>query len=187
MKRIILLVLWLFLGLSSWAQTKAVQENCAIMIKHEVTAPSCLNGMDGKIELNISGAKRPYSIQWSDEGTEALRSGLVAGFYIATVRDASGCMARHEVEVLQGKAVQGDLQITRLGEGSGKTRIAVLFANDIKPFAINIKNVSEGPHAPWRTYQGEDLSAGLYMIEAFTKAGCSQMGKIDLRNQQSKK
>lgn len=181
MKKLILLVTGLLIGLSSWAQNNDAQRNCALSIRYEVVAPSCLNGLDGEIVLRINGTK-PYIIQWSDAGQGEHRAGLAAGIYMTTVRDSKGCVKKYEIEVPQGQGLQGELQISRQKVSNEKSRLIVQFFNGSKPFAINIKDLSQGPRASWRPYLGENLSAGLYLVEGFTKAGCSQIGKIDLRN-----
>jgi hypothetical protein len=147
-----------------------------------VTAPSCINGMDGKIVLQIDGAKKPYTVHWSDEGTGETRTALAAGTYIATVRDAAGCVKKIELSVPQGSDLQGSLIVKQQTSTSGKTRLTISFAGGGKPFAISIKNLSEGRGATWQPYNGQELTKAMYIIEAFTQAGCSQIEKIDLRN-----
>lgn len=183
MKRLILSVFTLLLGISTWAQNTGLRADCNIQIKHEVTAPSCMDGMNGRIVLKVIGAKSPYTTEWADGGTGDILEGVSAGLYIATVRDAKGCFKRYELQVPQGKALQGELAILPK-TSSGSTHLSVLFSNGSKPASIQIKNLTQGVQAPWKPYQGESLSKGLYLLEAFTAAGCSKIGKIDLRAQQ---
>lgn len=182
MKRLILTVFVLLLHISSWAQSNSKLAGCYMQIKHTVTAPSCFNGMDGRIVLQINSAKKPYTVQWSDEGQGKNRSALAAGTYAVTVRDAAGCVKKIELSVPQGRDLQGSLIVKQQTSAAGKIRLAVSFADGDKPFAISIKNLSEGRGAPWQSYNGQELAEAMYMIEAFTQAGCSQIEKIDLRN-----
>ncbi|WP_224997247.1 SprB repeat-containing protein [Cesiribacter sp. SM1] len=183
MKHLILTVLALLLGYSVWAQASGKRAACNMRITHAVTAPSCYNGMDGRVSLQVSGAKKPYNVQWSDDVSGETRNGLPAGSYTVTVRDADGCVTKHEVKLPQGQALDGDLTIRQTGVAGGAKKLTVLFANGAKPFAVNIKNLSKGARAPWNQYKGEALSSGVYLVEAFTNAGCSQVGRIDLRIQ----
>ena len=182
MKRVILTVFTILLAFSSWAQATKSLAECSIQIKHDLSAPSCVNGMDASINLKISGAKKPYTVQWSDGGVGEVRSALPAGSYTATVRDNDGCLKKYELQLLQGKPLGGALSIQQSG-AAGATRLAVKFADGTKPFAVNIKSINKGVRASWSEYRGEALKQGLYMVEAFTQAGCSQIEKIDLRIQ----
>jgi gliding motility-associated-like protein len=58
-----------------------------------IKAVSCFNGMDGLIEIGISGGKAPYKINWSNglEGQLAATN-LAAGTYNVTVEDSLGCI-----------------------------------------------------------------------------------------------
>lgn len=183
MKRLILTVFAVLLILSSWAQSAKDLSECTMQIRHEVSAPSCLNGMDGKIKLKISGAKKPYAIQWADQGQGEERAGIPAGLYVVTVKDVDGCIKKKEFEVPHGKALLGNLIIKQLSSATGRIRLIVSFPEGEVPAAIQIKNLSKGVQAPWLPYKGEELVKGLYLVEAYNKAGCNQIEKIDLRNQ----
>lgn len=182
MKRLILTVFTLLLGINTWAQNSGASVACNLQIKHQAKAPSCYNGMDAGITLQVSGAMKPYTVQWSDEGTGEVRTGIPAGLYNATVRDVHGCVKRHEVQIPQGQPINGELSIKQSG-APGSVRLSVHFANGSKPFAVKMKNLSEGVRAPWTEYKGEALKNGVYMLEAFTNAGCSQISRVDLRIQ----
>lgn len=51
---------------------------------------SCFGAVDGSLSVAIESGKEPYSIAWSDNANGAVRSGLGAGSYSVTIRDASG-------------------------------------------------------------------------------------------------
>ena len=53
--------------------------------------PSCLNGNDGSIEVNVTQGNAPYTYNWSNGQTSATATGLVAGSYTVMVTDQSGC------------------------------------------------------------------------------------------------
>lgn len=182
MKRVILTVFAILLTFSGWAQATKSLAECRIQIKHDVSAPSCANGMDASIHLKISGAKKPYTIQWSDGGVGEVRTALPAGSYIATVRDAEGCVKKYEMQLSQGNSLKGTLSIQQRGS-AGATHLTVSFADGTKPADVKIKSLSKGVRTSWIEYRGEALKQGLYMIEAFTQTGCSQVEKIDLRIQ----
>lgn len=58
-----------------------------------VTNESCQPGMDGSITLAVAGGTYPYSYEWPAgvSSTDSIATGLTAGMYDITVRDAEGC------------------------------------------------------------------------------------------------
>jgi gliding motility-associated-like protein len=59
----------------------------------DIKAVSCFSGMDGLIEIAITGGRAPYKINWSNglEGQLAATN-LAAGTYNVTVEDSLGCI-----------------------------------------------------------------------------------------------
>jgi hypothetical protein len=180
MKKILMTIVALLLAYSADAQGNRSAEKCDMSITHETTAPSCINGMDGKIVLRISGSARPYTVSWSDGGKGERRSELPAGKYIATVSDARGCVTQYTLDLGQGPSLQGALNIQAQATANA-FRLSVLFADGSSPYAIQIKDLSQGVRATWGTYTGQTLSGGRYLVEAFTAAGCSQTGSINIQ------
>jgi PKD repeat protein len=57
------------------------------------------NGMDGSIDLGITGGTPPYAFSWSNgDSTEDLSS-LIAGTYTVSIRDQNGCQITDSVIV----------------------------------------------------------------------------------------
>ncbi len=60
-------------------------------------APTCFEGSDGKIEVNIAGGNPPYTYVWSTGATTTAIDGLSSGTYRIEVTDTKGCKAFYEV------------------------------------------------------------------------------------------
>jgi hypothetical protein len=58
---------------------------------------SCVGGNDGAILVGAIGGTPPYSYRWSNGSTNALLTGVPAGYYTVTVTDARGCEAEDAV------------------------------------------------------------------------------------------
>lgn len=56
-----------------------------------IQAPTCYQGNDASIQLNIQGPKAPYTVEWFNGHTGTSINGLSAGTYYAFVRNAYGC------------------------------------------------------------------------------------------------
>ncbi len=53
--------------------------------------PSCADGTDGQIMVEVTGGTQPYSYQWQTGATTKDLTGVGAGLYNMTVTDANGC------------------------------------------------------------------------------------------------
>lgn len=61
-------------------------------VAENVQNPTCFNGTDGAIQLNITGPKGPYTIEWFDNSSTSFnRTNLAAGTYFANVFNKYGC------------------------------------------------------------------------------------------------
>ncbi|MEM6725467.1 MAG: SprB repeat-containing protein, partial [Bacteroidota bacterium] len=66
---------------------------CPLSLSFDGTSPSCQGGVDGSIDLTVTGGQGPYTYQWSPGGsTVEDPTNLFAFFYSVTVTDANGCM-----------------------------------------------------------------------------------------------
>lgn len=69
----------------------------------------CLGGSDGSIDLIPSGGIAPYDYLWSTNETTSGISGLIAGFYDATVTDENGCEQYITVELEDGYQLETEM------------------------------------------------------------------------------
>ena len=58
---------------------------------------SCSGGSDGVAFVGAIGGTLPFTVAWSNGSTNALATGLSAGYYTVTVTDANGCQATSSV------------------------------------------------------------------------------------------
>ncbi|WDF65839.1 MBG domain-containing protein [Flavobacterium sp. KACC 22763] len=67
------------------------QPNTALGGNVNVSNASCNGGSNGSIDLAPSGGTPAYTYTWSDGPTTQDRTGLIAGTYSVTIRDANNC------------------------------------------------------------------------------------------------
>ncbi len=74
---------------------------------------TCHGNEDGAIEVEVVGGIAPFSVVWSDGVKDELkRGGLIAGTYIVTVTDASGCTSQQQVNIQAPQALTARLDHT---------------------------------------------------------------------------
>lgn len=65
----------------------------ALVVNTAVSNPTCSDGNNGFVSLDVHQGTAPYSYNWNTVPVQTgnVASGLVAGTYIATITDAGGC------------------------------------------------------------------------------------------------
>jgi gliding motility-associated-like protein len=84
------------------------QDEVSIIVPPTLTANatktdvSCFGGLNGSINVTVSGGTAPYTFVWSDGPvTTEDRTGLGSGSYTVTVRDTRGCQTIATVSITQ--------------------------------------------------------------------------------------
>lgn len=72
--------------------TVTISEPVEIVLSAVTSNVTCNGGMNGSIDLTVTGGIMPYSYIWANGATTKNRSNLMAGTYMVTVTDANACM-----------------------------------------------------------------------------------------------
>ncbi|MEM6319322.1 MAG: PKD domain-containing protein [Bacteroidota bacterium] len=161
---LVFLLGWCFVD--SFATTESKVENNPLHVSLSATTTDCANDANGTATATATGGKTPYSYKWSNSGTTATITNLVAGGYFVTVTDALGAEANSHVTVL----ATNQLQLT-----FDQSSIRCANQTDGKVVAI-----PQGGQAPY-TYLWEDgttsptltgIRPGMYMITVTDANGC---------------
>lgn len=78
-----------------------ISEPTAISATVASTNPKCKGDSDGLINITVSGGSTPYSFKWSTGAITEDISGLIAGSYAVTVKDANNCSSVNNVTVTE--------------------------------------------------------------------------------------
>lgn len=126
---------------ASVTQMATITQPDAIVLGTQVVNPLCYNGMNGTIDLSVSGGMAPYSYLWSNAAVTQDLSAVAAGSYLVTVTDFRNCTA--VTAVLVSNPAQAALQFTAtapLCVGDGTLSVDVV--NGTAPYTYNWSNGS---------------------------------------------
>ena len=85
--------------------TAIITEPTPLVVNAIPTPVSCFGGTNGAVNLTAGGGTPGYTYTWSNGATTQNLSGIVAGTYTVTVRDANNCSATTSAVVTQPTAL----------------------------------------------------------------------------------
>ena len=88
----------------STSSALVVNQPAAMTWSNSVTNVSCFGQSNGQILLTIVGGVSPYNYNWSNGANTQTITGLIAGSYIITATDNTGCSASTTINVSQPTA-----------------------------------------------------------------------------------
>ena len=111
-----------FYGCTGSSSTEVLQPSVLTGIAFLERNVNCFGGSDGAASAQAMGGNGGYQFTWSNGQSGASISGLQAGVYSVTIRDAKGCTDIQQVTVLQPTPVQVSFLMTPVrcfGEQNG--------------------------------------------------------------------
>ncbi len=129
---------------------------------------SCAGGANGSLTVTASGGLAPYTYNWntSPEQTTATASGLRAGNYSVTVRDANGNFVIVNATVTQPSALALTVSPGVISSYGGTTTVALSATGGTAPYSY------AGPVT--------NVSAGTYTYTVTDARGCSDSKTITI-------
>ena len=162
---------------------------CIFYEEIEITATSYINpspiivqeecgGLDGQIDLNISGGTPGYSISWNSELTGEIISDLPSGTYFYTITDDLGCeISGNETiqNIETGLTFDTEIFDDHCDQGIGE--ITLIPTNGASPynFVWSHSNTNQDSTA-------NNLIEGTYEIFILDNDGCEGYLSIDIDN-----
>ncbi|MFD2603433.1 T9SS type A sorting domain-containing protein [Flavobacterium suzhouense] len=133
------------------------------------TNVSCNGGSNGSVTVAVTGGTGTYTYQWSPVGgTAATASGLVAGTYTVTVKDANNCQTTQSFTITQPTVITATTSKTDVLCNGGATGTATVTASGGTPSYTYVWSPSGGTAA---TATG--LTVGNYSCVITDANGCS--------------
>lgn len=137
--------------------------------------PSCFQGNDGRISLEITGGVAPYTYAWVTGETTTSLTNLSEGIYMFELKDANGCMAFKEIVLENPDEITIDLGENRtLCEAQSH----ILDGSIDDPDATYSWTSDNGFTA--NTAQVTVTEAGKYQVIATSALGCIVMDSVTI-------
>jgi len=134
-----------------------------------ITNVSCNGGNNGSITAHASGGVAPYSFNWSNGGSGATISNLIAGGYIVTVTDDNGCTKMATYTVTQPAVIAINLVslIHETCAGANDGGIIITTTGGVAPLFSEWSNGSVGNSIT-------DLPPGMYTVTVTDNNNCTK-------------
>jgi gliding motility-associated-like protein len=144
-----------------------INQPTAVVITPTVTNVSCFGLSDGSITVSASGGTPSYSYAWSTGATGATISGLAAGNYTVTARDANSCTVAQTITITQPALLTASGVVTNVscfGGNDGAVNITV--TGGTSPYTFQWSNSAT-------TEDITGLIAGTYSVTVRDGNNCS--------------
>lgn len=137
------------------------------------TDPStCTGSASGTAAAAVSGGVSPYTYLWSNGQTGQLATGLIAGNYIITVTDNSGCVTSQALSITLPKPPSGNAVGTNIDCNiTGGATVAL--NSGTPPFTYIWSNAQTSPAIT-------NLSAGTYSVTVTDSKGCTMTRSVSI-------
>ncbi|GAA4463597.1 hypothetical protein GCM10023093_12430 [Nemorincola caseinilytica] len=148
--------------------SKTLTQPNAISASAAFTNVNCFGGANGTIDLSVSGGTSPYTYLWSNGATTQDLTGLSAGTYTVTVKDANNCTATLSKTISQPASGVSATATTANTScyASSNGSINLTASGGTSPYSYN-----------WgggiTTEDRSGLSAGTYSVTVTDNKGCT--------------
>ncbi len=144
------------------------------------TDANCNNGVDGSIDLNVTGGTGAYTFAWSNTSTNEDPINLGAGNYVVVVTDDNACTESTSAVVAEPDPVlvtvtdESDFGGFNLSCANSEDGFAEVQATGgFSPFTYAWDNGTTGP-------MSSDLGGGAYAVIATDNNGCTGTTSVSL-------
>ncbi|HLP22137.1 MAG TPA: gliding motility-associated C-terminal domain-containing protein [Chitinophagales bacterium] len=144
-----------------------ITQPAQIVLTTSVTNVLCNGALTGAIDLTVTGGVAPYDYSWSSGQATQDLTGVAAGTYTVTVKDANNCTATATATITQPTALVltgTAVNVTCFGGNNGQVNTTVV--GGVQPYTFAWSNGAS-------TEDISNLTAGTYTLTVTDNNGCS--------------
>jgi len=159
--------------LNSCTKIDSIFINQPTQIQINLVADSalCYGSLDGNIDITVSGGTPTYSYTWSNNQSTEDISGLAAGVYSVTVRDANNCLMVASDTIYQPTPIQNTFTETQSHCNQADGSLQALASGGVGPYSYQW----DASAANQTTALATSLSAGSYSVIVTDNHACTAM------------
>ena len=137
-----------------------------LLLSLSSTAATCYNGLDGDIDLTVTGGSPSYLYSWSNGQSTQDLNNVGAGMYVVTVTDLLGCTIQDSIEIDQPLPYILSVAQTNIGcFGDSTGSIDISVQGGTSPYTYSWTN-------GMITQDISNLLSGTYVITVTDSLGC---------------
>jgi gliding motility-associated-like protein len=138
---------------------------------------TCIGGINGGVGVSVTGGVKPYTFLWSNSQTDSTITGLSAGTYTVTVRDANGGTAVNDTTVTEPTQLVATASIINNascgGINDGAAQVSV--TGGTLPYAFIWSNSAT-------TIGISNLFSGVYSVTTTDGNNCTAIATVNVLN-----
>jgi hypothetical protein len=160
----------------SAGRTFSIKTDNTLSASARITNTNCFNDPIGAIDLSINGDTAPYTVEWAHGPQSEDISGLEAGKYTATIRDAAGCSLQYSGYVRENQLFVYPVSVqppSCPGSDDGAIDLTVYYGQE--PYTYLWSTGAEAEDL-------EGLAAGSYTVTVTDANGCSASRTVTLND-----
>ena len=142
-----------------------------------ISAVRCAGQNNGEIQVNISGGKTPFVVNWNANGSsDLLQSNLPAGDYQVTVTDASGQSAEDKLTLTQPEPLEVTIENVKRSrlDDTPDGQAEAIVQGGVKPYTFKWDNGED-------IAQASKLLMGMHTLTVTDNNGCSATATAEIK------
>jgi hypothetical protein len=140
-----------------------------------ITPVNCAGKATGALSVAVIGGTSPYTYSWSNGATTAAISGLTAGPYQVSVKDAGGCAAVQSVTVTEPPALALNVSSTTSACGVSTGTASAVVSGGTSPYTYSWSSGTSNATA-------NNLGAGVYLVTITDGRSCRDSARVAVSN-----
>ncbi len=156
------------------ARSTTITQPSPLSVSNTNTNVSCNGGVNGSINISVTGGTSPYTFNWGGGVTTEDRTNLSAGTYTVTVTDSRGCIVSSSINITQPAVLAFSETHTNVScNGGNNGSINITITGGTVPYSYN-----------WGggiiTQNRTGLVAGTYNLTTTDSRGCTVAGSTTI-------